>query len=88
MSRLLLLFLLSSFSSWCQPLVLKDSLFPEYKKVMIYSALLPGAGQVYNHLAMPKGKKKAFWKVPLIYAGLAGTGYLVLQNNQLRKVIS
>lgn len=55
------------------------------KKATIYSAVIPGAGQVYNHLAMPKGKKKAFWKVPLIYAGLAGTGYLVLQNNQLRK---
>ena len=55
------------------------------KKATIYSAVIPGAGQVYNHLAMPKGKKKAFWKVPLIYAGLAGTGYLVMQNNQLRK---
>jgi hypothetical protein len=55
------------------------------KKATIYSAVIPGAGQVYNHLAMPKGKKKAFWKVPLIYAGLAGTGYLFMQNNQLRK---
>ena len=54
------------------------------KKATIYSAVIPGAGQVYNHLAMRKGKKKAFWKVPLIYTGLAGTGYLVMQNNQLK----
>jgi hypothetical protein len=51
------------------------------RKATLYSALLPGAGQVYNHLAMPKGKKKAFWKVPLIYAGLGVTGYFALQNN-------
>lgn len=55
------------------------------KKATIYSAIIPGAGQIYNHTAMPKGKKKAFWKVPLIYAGLAGTSYLVMQNNQFRK---
>jgi hypothetical protein len=55
------------------------------KKATIYSAVIPGAGQIYNHTAMPKGKKKAFWKVPLIYAGLAGTGYMVLNNNSLRK---
>lgn len=51
----------------------------------ILSAVLPGAGQVYNHLAMPKGKKKAYWKVPLIYAGLGATGYFMLQNHQLQK---
>jgi hypothetical protein len=52
------------------------------KKAMILSAVVPGAGQVYNHLAMPKGQKKAFWKVPLIYAGLGATGYFLI-NNQL-----
>lgn len=55
------------------------------KKAMIYSAVLPGAGQVYNHLAMPKGKKKAYWKVPLIYAGLGTTGYFLISNNQTQK---
>src|SRR5699024_11177226 len=44
------------------------------KKAALLS-LAPGGGQIYNHLAMPKGKKKAFWKVPLIYAGLGTTGY-------------
>jgi hypothetical protein len=55
------------------------------RKATLFSAVLPGAGQVYNHLAMPKGKKKAFWKVPLIYAGLGLTGYLILHNNSLQK---
>lgn len=55
------------------------------KKAVILSAVLPGAGQVYNHLAMPKGKKKAFWKVPLIYAGLGATGFFLI-NNQLTQL--
>lgn len=55
------------------------------KKATILSAILPGAGQVYNHLAMPKGKRNAFWKVPLIYAGLGATGYYVLENNSLQR---
>jgi hypothetical protein len=52
------------------------------KKAVIFSAIVPGAGQVYNHIAMPKGKKKAFWKVPLIYAGLGATGYFLIKNQK------
>jgi hypothetical protein len=55
------------------------------KKAAIYSAALPGLGQIYNHRAMPKGKKKAFWKVPLIYAGLGATTYFALKNNSDQK---
>ncbi len=55
------------------------------KKAVIYSACLPGLGQIYNHRAMPKGKKKAFWKVPLIYAGLGTTSFFLIQN-QLTQV--
>ncbi len=55
-----------------------------FKKAMIYSAILPGAGQVYNHIAMPKGQKKAYWKVPLIYAGLGVTGYFTYSNNRMK----
>lgn len=85
MSRLLLLFLLGSFYSWSQPLIVKDSLFPEYKKVMIYSAVLPGAGQVYNSIHRENGPKHAYWKVPLIYAALGATGYFLTVNNQTQK---
>jgi hypothetical protein len=43
------------------------------RKATILSALLPGAGQVYNRKA---------WKVPIIYAGFAGLGYLFRQNQK------
>lgn len=65
--------------------VQKDDTSHSVKKAVIFSAIVPGAGQVYNHLVMPKGKKKAFWKVPLIYAGLGATGYYMIQNNSLQK---
>lgn len=55
------------------------------KKAVLFSAIIPGAGQVYNHIAMPPGKKRAYWKVPLIYAGLGVTGYYMIQNNSLQK---
>ena len=38
----------------------------------VMSAIIPGAGQVYNH---------KYWKVPLIYAGFAGLAYGVYYNN-------
>jgi len=50
------------------------------KKAVILSACLPGLGQIYNHRAMPKGRKKAYWKVPLIYAGLGASSYFLIQN--------
>ena len=42
------------------------------KKASILSAIIPGAGQVYN---------KKYWKVPIIYATLASSIYFV-QDNQ------
>lgn len=41
------------------------------KKAGIMSAILPGAGQVYN------GK---WWKAPIIYAGFGGIGYMAYSN--------
>ncbi len=55
------------------------------KKAVIFSAVIPGAGQIYNHIAMPKGKKKAYWKVPLIYAGLGVTTYYAFKSNTEQK---
>lgn len=56
-----------------------------WKKAILFSAVLPGAGQVYNHIAMPKGKKKAYWKVPLIYAGLGVTTFFAIKHNSNMK---
>ena len=55
------------------------------KKASRLSLFLPGAGQVYNSLAMPKGKKHAWWKVPIIYAGLGATAYLFAENQVLQR---
>jgi len=46
------------------------------KKAALLSAVLPGAGQVYN---------KKYWKLPIIYAGTAGLVYS-FQFNQSRYV--
>lgn len=43
------------------------------KKAMLYSALLPGAGQIYN---------KKYWKAPVVWAGFAVFGYFINQNNR------
>jgi hypothetical protein len=76
----------SNFTLETEPTEITDSVKPHsIRKAVILSACLPGAGQVYNHLAMPKGKKKAFWKVPLIYAGLGASTYFLITNQHTQK---
>lgn len=41
------------------------------KRAGIYSAILPGLGQGYNH---------KYWKIPIIWTGFAATGYLIYYN--------
>jgi hypothetical protein len=48
------------------------------KKAAFLSCIIPGAGQVYNQYYSPKGRYGAYWKVPLIYVSLLGTGSLFL----------
>ncbi len=44
---------------------------PNPKKAGLYSAIVPGLGQLYN---------RQYWKVPLVYAGLTVAGYYFVQN--------
>lgn len=44
---------------------------PNPKKSALYSAILPGSGQLYN---------RQYWKIPVIYAGVATAGYFFFDN--------
>lgn len=47
------------------------------QKSLIFSAVLPGLGQLYNHQA---------WKIPIVYAGLGAGGYYIYNNySEMRK---
>lgn len=48
-----------------------SSNFHSPKKAAIMSAILPGLGQVYN---------KKYWKIPVIYAGFAVSGFFIAQK--------
>lgn len=52
--------------------VAKPAKYHSPKKAAAFSAILPGAGQVYN---------KKYWKLPIIYAGFAGLAYSFQVNN-------
>jgi hypothetical protein len=73
----LLLLLVASLSSAETP---ADSLTALYRKnankAARYSAILPGAGQVYNH---------KYWKVPIVIAGFATLYYVADFNNDYYK---
>ena len=43
------------------------------KKAAIYSAIIPGAGQVYT---------KKYWKTPIIYAGIVTASYFISDNQE------
>jgi hypothetical protein len=45
--------------------------YPNPKKALLFSLILPGAGQVYN---------KKWWKLPFVYGAIGGLGYLIDRN--------
>ncbi len=63
----------------------KDSIPHPFKKAMLYSACVPGAGQVYNSIKSTVGPKKAYWKIPLIYSALGATSYFLISNQLTQK---
>lgn len=46
---------------------------PNPNKALLYSALVPGLGQIYN---------RKYWKLPILYGGLMGCMYAVTWNNR------
>jgi hypothetical protein len=71
------------------PLESSDTLVKEKhpsKKAMLYSAILPGAGQVFNHIHLPSTSRRkwnVYWKVPLIYGALGGSLYMLGTQQRL-----
>ena len=55
-----------------------------FRKSILFSAVLPGAGQVYNSVKKKKGFRHAIWKVPLIYGALGATVYMLVQNQSIQ----
>lgn len=45
---------------------------PDPKKAVIYSAIFPGLGQIYN---------RKYWKLPILYGGFVGVSYAITWNN-------
>lgn len=53
-------------------LVVETGFKPDPKKAVIYSAIFPGLGQIYN---------RKYWKLPILYGGFVGLSYAITWNN-------
>ena len=49
---------------------------PNPNKAMLYSALFPGLGQIYN---------RKYWKLPFVYGGVLGCTYAITWNSTQHK---
>lgn len=55
-----------------QKIIEKKTFKPSPKKAVIYSAIFPGLGQIYN---------RKYWKLPIVYGGFVGFSYAITWNN-------
>jgi len=51
----------------------KEEFKPDPRKTLIFSAIFPGLGQVYN---------RKYWKLPILYGGFIGLSYAISWNNR------
>jgi hypothetical protein len=49
----------------------REAFKPNPKKAVIYSAIFPGLGQIYN---------RKYWKLPIVYGGFLGCTYAITWN--------
>ncbi len=72
---LLFVFILTFFTNWVcaqNDTLIHKPRFNSIQKTTLYSAILPGLGQINN---------KKYWKLPIIYGLLGYTAYNVVQSN-------
>lgn len=50
----------------------EKSFKPNPSKAVIYAAIFPGLGQIYN---------RKYWKLPILYGGFVGVSYAITWNN-------
>jgi hypothetical protein len=55
-----------------QPVAQDLNFHPNSGKAMLYSAIFPGMGQIYN---------RKYWKLPLVYGSFLGCAYAITWNN-------
>ena len=56
-----------------KPLKIVQPFKPNPTRAVIYSAIFPGLGQIYN---------RKYWKVPIVYGGFVGFTYVITWNNK------
>jgi hypothetical protein len=72
----------SLFYAQSEETIIKDTVQNHARNALLLSAIVPGSGQVYNSIHSECGRRNAYWKVPLIYAGLGATGFFLLNNQR------
>jgi hypothetical protein len=86
----LILILSSNLVFGTDSLRIDTAYYHNTSRAALLSAVLPGAGQIYNEIGYRNyadKKNRAWWKVPIIYAGLGACGYYFYHNNKWSSLI-